>query len=101
MAEVARDRLKHGGVPVARGPGTEALWVDFGDDGHGHLSVREVDAANAALVRKHHTQVVGVLELGCVAGRLQRGHLELVRLRDLLELALLLLFAVHLVLDLV
>ena len=91
-----------GSIEIVRaGLSADAVGVDHGYDGHGHARIREVNTANHTIVLERHCEEVFVRELVGVAGRLQRGHHELVCVRDFLLLALLLLEVGNLVLDLV
>ena len=74
------DWSQNGGAPVGQRLGAEELRIDDGHDGHGHAGVRQVDAADAAIVLQSNRKEVLIGEVFGVAGRLERGHCELVRL---------------------
>lgn len=85
---------------IVRNLEVQTLRVDDRHDGHPHLCVRKVNAADATIVRKIDLEEILVTEFGPMAGWLKRCHSELVLLRNLLNFALLLLCVGNLVLDL-
>lgn len=99
MSEIDVELAELSGVPVIWGLETEAVRVDERHDSHLHLGVRQIHAADAAVVLGAHAEVVLAAELLGVAGWLQGCHHELVFVGDLLHLALLFLLISDLVLD--
>jgi len=92
---------EHAAGPVRWNDKAGSLRVDEGHDGHSHLGVGKINAADAAIILSGHSEVVIVRELLGVTGRLEGSHHELVIAGDLLLLALLLFHGGDLVLDLV
>jgi len=92
---------EHAASPVRWNDEAGSLGVDEGHDGHTHLGVGKINAADAAIILSGHSEVVIVRELLGVTGRLEGSHHELVIAGDLLLLALLLFHGGDLVLDLV
>ena len=85
---------------IVRNLEVQALRVDDRHDGHPHLCVRKVNAADASIVREIDLEEILVAELWTMASWLERCHSKLVLLGDLLNFALLLLCVGNLVLDL-
>jgi hypothetical protein len=101
MVKIDLEESKVVWLPVVRRLEAEASWVDERNDSHLHAAIREVNAADTALVLALNAESVGVLDVLGVASWLNTGHHELVFWRDLLLDTFLLSEVLHFVLDLV
>ena len=88
--------------PAARGRlEAETGWVANGDNCEWSAAIREIDAANTALVLDQDTEEILVGDLLAVASRLNSSHHELILWRERLHDTLLLLLCGNIVFDLI